>query len=556
MTKQALQDRVLSSASSVTSNQKDQDADKDNSASIKSGVMDGIVGGNAATRQNQSTQVMFGYPPRSAQSDRAARILENVIAAEGKKQTSALGAQIREDGTIVLAVSGGDVSKVQSIYNRYNTNLQQELSQVFGNDPLIAKDSNGNVRFELGPADAITDHLKKSISFVNNNYNLDTYTKEDRICVEDRLFQASNTTKAQSMTVIWRTEYNTGAKPSTNEYIERLDNPDSKVMVPCVSCKENAESIMSANMASKERTNLMFQKGGRLITNAGIGVTISAGFYTLNQLMEGKPIEGSALAKESAVGAGTGIVSNYVEQQVSSKLLLATKATLSSSQLISRQMIGSSAAGVVVGSGMAAYQNYDTYKNGKISGEEYAANIGKEAAISGLSAAAGTAVGATIGGTIGSTVPVAGTVVGIAVGAAIGYAVDGTLRIMIDGKPTEKLILPISAYNQGVQFQVPVYPSDRQFDVVTRTFEMMAKSAGLPQNEVGKFVNDWQARYQLGGSDKIVYYSQDNAREITDSEFEQIKTQGFMMSLVKGDTHAELINDLKNRLGKVVNSPQ
>lgn len=552
ITKQSLRDRLLTSSANEALKQKEQGSNE------SSAVAAGIAGANAAQRKNQKAQEIYGYPSRSEQSDKAARILENVIAPETKRFfAGALGAQIREDGTIVLAVSGGDVNKVQTIYDKYSSPLQQRLNEVFRNDPLIAKDANGNVKFEFGPANAATDHLNKKIRFVDNNFIISTYKKDNRICVEDRLFQATNNSKAQSMTVIWRTEFANGAKPEPNKYIERLDNPDNKVMVPCVSCKTNAEAVMSAKLTPQERAGMIAQKrGSQMATGAALGATISAGVYTFNQVMEGRPIESDALARESGVGAASGIAGNYIEKFVADRLLRAPEATLTVGQLVPRQAIGAGVAGGVVGGGVAAYQNFDNFQQGKITGREYGSKIGKEVVFGFVSGTASTIAGASIGGTIGSALPVAGTAVGIVAGAVIGYAVDQTVRLMVDGKPTEKVVIPLEAFNQGLQFQIPVYSNDRQLDVVTRTFEMMAKSVGLPNNEVENYVMNWRARYQLGERDKMVFYSANGTREVTDAEFEQIKTRGYMISTIKGDTHADLINDLKNRLTRVAGSAQ
>lgn len=568
-TKQYLQKQLLSSSSNNRNIQPEQDKDKNkvdqnSSPAINAPVTAGIVAGNAFTRQTQSAQEIYGYPARSTQSDQAASIFENMIKKEYKKNTAAIGAQIREDGTVVLALAGANKSVIQDIYNKHTPalqtkpnkkdtpTLQTELNRAFGSDPKIAKDNNGNVKFEFGSANATTEHLNKTIPFTNKDFDPDVYNKAWRVCAEDRLYQTSNASKAESMTVIWRTNFSEpNAKVDPNDHAERLNNIDTKAMVPCVSCKENADVVITANSASEEARNLLLKKGGQQLTSGGIGATISAGFYVFNQLKEGKPIDGKDLIKQSAIGGGSGIASNFIEQQISKKLLLAPQATQTMAQFIPRQAYGAGVAGVVIGGGLAAFQNYDDFQRKKIDSGEYAGKIGKEALIGGAAAVSGTVAGAAIGGTIGSAVPVAGTAVGIVAGAVIGYAVDQTIRLMVDGKPTEKVVIPPSAFDKGLQLKVPVYANDRQFNVVTRSFEMMAKSTGLPQSEVEKFVSDWQARYQLSDKDKMVYYSPEGTREISDEEFDQIKQQGFMMSSINGTTHAEVINDLKTRLAKI-----
>lgn len=136
---------------------------------------------------------------------------------------------------------------------------------------------------------------------------------------------------------------------------------------------------------------------------------------------------GKQTAIGTSVGAGSAVVENYATRGVS---LLAGGTARSALGQIARQSAGAGLAGAIVNTGFSLYDNHQAYKNGEISGAQYAGRVTAEAAVGAAAGVTGAAAGAYIGGVIGTAIPIpiVGTLAGAAVGAAVGMGADYVIR--------------------------------------------------------------------------------------------------------------------------------
>lgn len=502
------------------------------------------------------------------------------------------------DGKIVIGSTNGSKQFTKQEYYEIITkgNLQQKLNPLFVNDNNVKKSTN--VVFELSPDKIQNLDIKRTITYPDiklekgflikdlkniqpdatslkdivlknpvesvkkiyeNTKIFPTYKKEDRVCVEERLFQAKSIEKLTSMTVLSRTELPKGIKAEQNEYIERLENPTEKVMVPCVSCKENSEIIINSN--NDDATAMKLRLNNELVNNgkrASLGGSTAAATYLIEQGLKGESIDAKTLAGTTLVGSSAGVVSGKIEEVISKKILLAPTATYTPAQLFLRQGIAASAAGGIVNSGMTAIKEYPNYQAGKISQGEYVKDIVKEGAIGTISSVSGVAAGAYFGAIVGSAVPVAGNIVGAVAGGVTGYVVDKLTREAVNdifNSQTEEVKVPMELFQRGVSLQVPVYEKDTQFDVMIRSYAMTAKSVGLPKSEVEQVVEKWSASYRLNqtqGTEVRFTVNIDGKREvISDLAFEEFKKTGSMPVAISGNTHQPILEDIKQRLEKL-----
>src|SRR6185295_14801355 len=90
----------------------------------------GVNGRNGAIRQTQNSQEFFGYPPRTQQSDTATLALQRSMndAGVGISSGQTIGALVRADGSVVLGVSGSELS-ASKVYQRVDPTLQSRLNE-------------------------------------------------------------------------------------------------------------------------------------------------------------------------------------------------------------------------------------------------------------------------------------------------------------------------------------------------------------------------------------------------------------------------------------------
>lgn len=139
---------------------------------------------------------------------------------------------------------------------------------------------------------------------------------------------------------------------------------------------------------------------------------------------------GSKVAGTSEIAAETGCTSSGVKY--STTLKVGAEAQAKSGFSLALKSLGKSAAsggiaGAVIGGGIEAASKYSAWKNGEITGKEYAKGIAKEAAIEGVAGATGAAVATGVALAVGGTVALPAVAV-VGIGVVVGGAVSWGLH--------------------------------------------------------------------------------------------------------------------------------
>src|SRR5262249_22842250 len=173
------------------------------------------------------------------------------------------------------------------------------------------------------------------------------------------------------------------------------------------------------------------QHSGR---SAAIGGGIALVTSTYEAIADGKPLDEAAgdIAKQTALGAGTGVAQEVIQRAVSGAPSVTSGATNSAFRVAASQVKGAGVAGAVINGAFATYDQIGAYERGEVTASQAVGSVAGAAGGGAGAGLAGAYAGAAAGAAIGSIIPGAGTVVGgvvgFAVGAAAGYLADKGLR--------------------------------------------------------------------------------------------------------------------------------
>jgi hypothetical protein len=347
-------------------------------------------------------------------------------AGVGISSGQTIGALVREDGRVVLGVSGSEQSTAK-VYQRAESTVQARLNEAFRNDPSIMRDSSGNVVFEFGRAQANADGYQSRIRYNDINGQPQEYRGNSSTCVEGKIFQVDGAADAAGMTV---KRYQSNGANRPNDYPSRLQNPTGLNMDPCPSCRVNSDEIVASSLNPGEaRTRSLTQAAREYGTSAAIGAGISLATSTHQALQDGEITgdELTTIAGQTALGGGAAVAGNAIERSITARSLVNVNVTSSSLRLAVSQVKGAGVAGAVINTAFSVADQWDNLKNDATRSQA----IGTIAGEAAVGAGAGMA-GALAGAAIGSIIPGAGTIVGgvigFAVGTAAGYLADRGLR--------------------------------------------------------------------------------------------------------------------------------
>lgn len=409
----------------------DDGGDEEGGANPGSLISGANSGRTAAVSQMQDTAEFFGYPPRTQQSNSAVLALEQAMndAGVGVNSGQTLGALVRQDGSVALAVSGAEGGAAK-VHQRTDPFLQDRLNQAFQNDPTIQRNANGDVVYQFGGPGVDADGFVSDITYRNLEGEPKLYQGNSSTCVEPKLFQAGDAVDAQGMTAK-RYEINGTSRP--NDYPAR-NNPGGLDMDPCPSCRVNTDEIQNGALPAAERNQLSFRNGLRQYgTSAAIGGGIAFATSTYDALQDGQLTgdEVQTIAGQTVLGAGSAVAGDVIQTAITRPALVNVNVTSSPLRLAATQVKGAAVAGAVVNTAFAVADQWDNLQNDATRSQAIGTIVG-EAAVGAASGAAGAWAGAAAGAAIGSIVPGVGTVVGgvvgFAVGAAVGYLTDQGLR--------------------------------------------------------------------------------------------------------------------------------
>jgi hypothetical protein len=168
-------------------------------------------------------------------------------------------------------------------------------------------------------------------------------------------------------------------------------------------------------------------------SSAAIGGGVALFTSTYQQIANGRPLDEAlpAIAQDTAIGAGTGVMEEVIERVVSGTPAVTSGSTNSFLRVAANQTRGAAVAGAVTNTVFAVADNWDNLQNDATRSQAIG-NIAGEAAVGAASGLAGAWAGAAAGAALGSVVPGVGTVVGgvvgFAAGAAAGWLTDQGLR--------------------------------------------------------------------------------------------------------------------------------
>ena len=440
------------------------------------GIAAGFSAHDLVALLRRDTQELFGYAPRSAQSDKAVMALDAALkdAAVGKDM-KAIGAAIVEDGKVLLnSSSERDIRPVyennrdgyfakylnpdtadaaaRRAQNTYNKAVKDNVS---GRKPATPEDLEhaqldstrkqflsaltehpaNKSRLENGLA-GNDDYLQRRLNEIfqgdrsvkrdsdgNVLFEFGSTGENGASCVEPKLYKQAGAQSADitSMSVLYRDDnnpYSTRFSPNSprNEVID-----ENRVMDPCCTCRTNAPEITGEPTLGEFGENV---KDGAVISGATTLVV-----STVEALQSGSltPDKIETIGLQTVEGTGVGALSTGI-QEFSAKLVL--KQALMNPEVtggaakMARWAIGSEAAGAGIAGAVVnmGFATYNEFQDGDLQNPATRSKaIGTIAGQGAVGLGAGLA-GMAAGAAVGSIIPGAGTIVGGLIGFGVGMA--------------------------------------------------------------------------------------------------------------------------------------
>src|SRR5262249_34848519 len=104
---------------------------------------------------------------------------------------------------------------------------------------------------------------------------------------------------------------------------------------------------------------------------------------------------------------------------------------------------------------------------------------------------------------------------------------------------------------KGGVIDVPVNPTDTQWDVVVRSLHSFAQAASLPSEEEQSFVDHWSEVLKQNNETGLYHYDSNGKTPFSDEEFAKGLSDQKFSSELSPDMQPEIVQDLRDRQAAV-----